>query len=225
MPLYIPLIDKTYFEGEYSIGQIGTVVAAQDELMKYLRKHEYDFLIQLMGLPFYTAFYAGIKAGTPAARWTLLAYGEYFLLDASKVKAGCVVDSTGQHRDVPGETYYDKMPVNYRGLLKRANDTEDTSVLNTGYGAVSPLAKYIYYHWMRSHATVSGGAGESVQQIQNGIAVSNATKMCKAWNEMCSEVINFYHFLDMHIEDYPEFNLEVQARFAPQPINQFNLLS
>lgn len=223
MPLYETLLDRTYFTGEYNIGQVD-LLAVEDELKLFIRKYEYDFLVKLMGLPLYEAFYAGMKGTTPAQKWLDMAYGKFFLLDASLVKTGSRVDLLGRILCIPGEPYYDKMPVNYRGLLKRMDDTDDESILNSGYGAISPIAKFIYYYWMKSHASFSGGAGESIPDVHNAAVITNSQKMCRAWNEMCKEVITFYHFLDMNIADYGEFNLEPDGRFAPVPINTFNFL-
>lgn len=223
MALYEPLIDSTYFTGEFTIGQLEQQ-AVQDELMYYIRMHEYNFLTALLGKALYEAFYAGMQGTTVDERWQRMAYGISFVLDASLVKTGVQIDGFGNSIQIPRFRYEDKMNVNYHGLLKRANSTTDTEFVNDGYGAASPIAKYIYYWWMRSHVTASGGATESAQQVHNGTAVINNQKMIRAYNEMCVEVFQFYLFLDMNIVDYPEFELEPNARYCPKQINEFNFL-
>jgi len=103
-----------------------------------------------MGLPLYEAFYAGMKGASPAQEWLDMAYGKAFLLDASLVKTGSGYDTMGCVHYILREPYFDKMQVNYRGLLKRMDDTSDASLLNSGYGAISPIAKYIYYYFFIS---------------------------------------------------------------------------
>jgi hypothetical protein len=165
-----------------------------------------------------------MQQSTIDARWQLMAYGIDFLLDINKVKTGVYRDDLNRWWNIPDDNYFDSMPVNYRGLLKRPNTDANTDLLNSGYGASSPIAKYIYYYWMRNHASSSGGVGEAIQQTNNGTTISNTAKICQFWNEMRREVLNFYYFLDMNIADYPEFNLTENGRLAPGVINQFNFL-
>jgi len=223
MALYEPFIDRTYFIGPITIGQVDQQ-AVEDELNLFIRKHEYEFLVQLLGLPLYKSFYEGMQGNAVDERWKAMAYGSFFLLDVNTVKTGYKRNSMGGSYCIPVGEYYDQMPVSYKGLVKRPDGDENTDFLSAGYGAESPIAKYVYYYWMMSHASVSGGTGESIQQVQNGQAITNNRKMINAWNEMCNEVETFYFFLDMHIADYPEFNLIPDARFSPLPINEFNLL-
>lgn len=223
MALYAPLINSTYFSGELTIGQVEQQQVSA-ELLFYIRKHEYDILSLLMGPALYAAFYAGIKVATPDDRWKKMAYGIAFILDVTKVKTGYKADALGNYKRIPRYQYRDKMNVIYRGLLKRADGDPSVELSHDGYGASSPLAKYIYYWWMRAHVTASGGATESAQLVHNGTAVINNQKMIRAWNEHCVEVFEFYLFLDMYITDYPEFNLEPNERYNPGPMNEFNFL-
>lgn len=226
MALYTPLIDKSYFTGELTIGQVEKA-EVQAELLPYCRKYEYDFMLALMGEALYNAFYTGINGVADALivqKWSRMAFGYSFVLDSSLVKTGSQGNSFGRYVRIPRFQYYDKMNVNYRGLLKRSSATATTNKLNDAYGGSSPIAKYIYYWWNRAHVTASGGATESAQLVHNGQAVINNQKMVRAWNEMCAEVFEFYLFLDMNITDYPEFDLDVNARYNPAPINDFNFL-
>jgi hypothetical protein len=223
MGIYAPLIDRSYFEGELNIGQVNQQ-EVEDELVEFIRRHEYDFMVKLMGLPLYNAFYAGMQGSVIDTRWQVMAYGKFFVLDSTKVKTGIVRDSLNRWWSIPDDNYFDKMPVSYRGLLKRPNNTLNDELLNSGYGPTSPIAKYVYYWWMRSHATSSGGVGESIQKTHNGTTVSNTQKMCQFWNEMRQSVLDFYYFLDMNIADYPEYDIDPSGRFSPGTINQFNFL-
>ncbi len=210
--LYEPFIDRTYFEGELTIGQVSQQ-EVEEELKLFIRKYEFEFLIKLLGKPLYEAFYAGMQGDTVEARWKALAYGKDFNVTASLLNG-----------------YYDYgfysegTPVSFRGLLRNPESDLDVSFLSASYGATSPIAKYIYYWWMRAKATSTGGVGESIQETNAGKTVSNSAKMTRYWNEMHDEVVRFYLFLDMNIADYPESNLGAQHRYYPGLINQFNFL-
>ena len=222
MALYEPFIDRTYFTGMWNIGQVDQP-NVEEELKLFIRKYEYDFLTNLMGKALYEAFYSGMQGSSIADKWQKMAYGISFKLDANKVKTGVAVTGTGQLRTIPYFRYFDKMNVNYRGLIKRANSDSSTDFVNDGYGASSPISKYVYYWFMRSKSTVTGGAGESVQNVHNGQAVSNHQKMVWAWNEMCEAVFHFYLFLDQNAELYTEYDQDTNSRFNPVPINEFNI--
>lgn len=219
---YEPLIDRTYFTAELNIGQVDQP-SVEEELKEYIRKYEHEFLTKVMGKELYLAFYQGMQGQIVADRWKTMAYGSSFILDASKVKTGVTVTGTGQLRTIPYFRYYDKMNVDYRGFLKRANSNTATDFVNDGYGASSPISRYVYYWYMRYRITLTGGAGESNQQVHNGQAVNNNQKMVWAWNQMCEEVFHFYLFVDMNRALYPEYVQEPDNRFCPVPINEFNI--
>jgi hypothetical protein len=214
MGIYAPLIDNTYFTNELTVGQLSQQENI-DALMEFIRRYEYDFLVQLCGMPLYHALYNGLQGGSVDLRWQKMAYGAAFILDTSKVKTGFKVDALGRVLQIPEDCYQDKQQVYYRGLLKRPNDTTNDELLNSGYGATSPIAKYVYFWWNRANATHTGGAGESIQQTQNGVTVMNSEKMAQIWDAMYKEVQSFYFFLDQFIEYYPEFNLQPNDRFRP----------
>lgn len=181
-------------------------------------------MTKLLGGPLYEQFYIGMQGATIAARWQKMAFGSKFKLDASKVKTGCSSGFYGIVKSIPRTEYFDKMSIDYAGLL--FNPDLDTSVNSyaSGYGANSPIAKYVYFYLARNKATSTGGVGETKQQVHNAYMTNDHHKVCKAWNDMCNEVVSFYYFLDMNITDYPEFDLEVNSRFNPQLINVFNFV-
>jgi len=221
MALYEPLIDRTYFNAELTIGQADQQ-EVEAELLIFIRKYEYEFLLALMGMPLYTAFYTAMKepADPIEQKWKELAYGKWFNLDASKVQTGMSFITGGQAVSIPNVYYTDGMPIDYRGLLSDPNPTDEPGQLTAGYGVQSPIANYIYWHWMKDHYTLTGGAGEVKPAVQNGQRVDAMAKMVRAWNEMCDAVTSFYFFIDQHISDYPEFTgLPVDNRFQPCRIN------
>jgi hypothetical protein len=224
MALYEPLVNESYFEGEMQIGQLESL-AVRDELRMFIRRHEYDFLVKALGLPLYEAFYTGMQGATVDQRWLDLAYGKRFILDASKVKTASFHNLYGVLETIPRTCYEDKMQVNYRGLLKVPEDYISPGLVDAGYGATSPLCKYIYWHWHRSKLTAVGGVAESVQTVHNGTIAPNNFRLCQLYNEMSDSVIAMYHFLDQHAVDYPEFDLQPKDRFNPRTVNPYNFLS
>jgi hypothetical protein len=223
MAQYVPLIDLSYFDGELTIGQ-QEQNAVTAELNLFIRRYEVEFLNALMGDALFRAFHAGIKAGSPADKWKRMAYGKTFVLDVNKVKTGVKQNGMLGYIRTPRFEYYHKMQVPYKGLMKLPTVDNFDDFRNLGYGAESPIAQYVYYWYMRKKDTTTGGVTEAKQQVHNAIAASAAQKMVTAWNNMCRTVFHFYLFLDENADDYPEFDLDVNARFAPAPINTFNFL-
>jgi hypothetical protein len=182
-----PLIDIDYFVGEISIGQIDQVDVST-ELTLFIRKYEREFMLKLMGKPLMDAFYTNIDTTPdPTSILGKIAFGDYFKFDSTK--ATCC------------DCHCKCEMVNFEGLLKSAT----TDAINYGY--TSPVAKYIYYWWMRSHQSVSGGVGESRQLVHNGLTITNSHKMVKAWNSMCEDVHAFYRLIDMYKSEVPMFDL------------------
>ena len=67
---------------------------------------------------------------------------------------------------------------------------------------VSPIANYVYYHYLRNHqsdATVSGVKKDS----DEGDLVSAERKMCDAWNRMVDMNKRLFSWIESHKEDYP----------------------
>jgi hypothetical protein len=223
MALYAPLINANYFAGELEIGQLDTPAVAA-ELNLFIRRYEVELLQALMGKTLFEAFHTAMKGATPADKWKRMAYGDTFILDISKVKTGIRSRGLLGYTPIPRFSYEDKMQVQYKGLMMMPENESFNNFFNSGYGADSAIAQYVYYWWMRKKETTTGGAGEKKAQVHNAIAATAASKMVTAYNNMCYTVFHFYLFLDMNASDYPEFDLEVNARFNPGLINTFNFL-
>lgn len=84
---------------------------------------------------------------------------------------------------------------------------------------VSPIANYVYYHYLRNHqsdATVSGVKKDS----DEGDLVSAERKMCDAWNRMVDMNRQLFAWIESHKEDYPGW---CYAPSLVRKINTFNL--
>jgi hypothetical protein len=76
----------------------------------------------------------------------------------------------------------------------------------------SPIACYIYYHYMRDLQTQSMGAGEAKATVQNAISASVSQKCADAWNLMGSQVENLFEYLNINNDAlYPEWMYGAQS--------------
>lgn len=49
---------------------------------------------------------------------------------------------------------------------------------------LSPLANYIFFHWMRDNASANTPTGEKKMSVANAINISSSGRISRAWNEM-----------------------------------------
>lgn len=207
MPQYENLININYFQGELAIAGLNNPDVV-DELGLFITKYEQEFLTKLMGRTMYEAFYTGMQ-GTVIDRFKKFAYGDYFEFISGNSKCGYIARIDGM--------------VDYKGLLQNPDSELTGTFLSQGYLSNSPIANYIYWHWLVAHETAIGTAGESVQQVANGTVVGNGTKAVRAWNDMCDSIENFYKFIDMNLADYPEFDLKCEYRWFPLKNNTLGI--
>lgn len=66
----------------------------------------------------------------------------------------------------------------------------------------SPLAAYVYYHYMRDLQTQSMGVGETKAVSQNAVSVSGAQKMVDAWNMMVKQIGELREYLNINNSEY-----------------------
>lgn len=103
-----------------------------------------------------------------------------------------------------GQTYF-QLPT---GRAFSSGDTYfykvATLALNTTTGAVkqSPIANYVYFHYMQYAYSQTTGVGEVQTKAENAAGVSPAVKMARAWNEMCHWLWEMFEFLDTKQDDY-----------------------
>lgn len=78
-------------------------------------------------------------------------------------------------------------------------------IAGPGTLAKSPIANYVYWHWLKDQTTQTVGLGEVASKSENAQLVSPATKMVRAWNEMSEWVEELYYFMQTSYADYPEW--------------------
>ena len=147
--------------------------------------HEPEYLKTVLGYELFLGFMAGIQVTTPDQRFTDLLIGK---------------DFTGQN-----------------GKLKRwagfINVTPGTTTVVAN--ALSPIANYVYWFWLKSNHTQTSGLGEVRNEAQNAVRVSPKHKAVKTWNDMVDKTWLLYEFLKVNPGTYPEF----QAYLSDPDIN------
>jgi hypothetical protein len=84
----------------------------------------------------------------------------------------------------------------WKGLLFEVGDTKK-----------SPIANYVYFHFMKDHVTTSTPGGEKGLKTQNADPASSRLKLARAWNEMIGWNRELVDFMEMNLTTYPEFNI------------------
>lgn len=88
----------------------------------------------------------------------------------------------------------------------------------------SPIANYVYWHWMKDNTTQTVGLGEVSSKAENAAVVSPSTKMVRAWNEMSECITELYRFLDTNYSVYTDWNSGADVwRRDFRPTNVFGI--
>lgn len=93
-----------------------------------------------------------------------------------------------------------------------------SSVVGFGNG-FSPIAGYVYYHYMRNQATLTAGVSEVKPKTENSLPVSNETKMAYVWNRVWTNLCILREFLYYSQSNgrnvYPEWKYEYMCNLRP----------
>lgn len=84
----------------------------------------------------------------------------------------------------------------------------------------SPIADYVYYHYLRDAATQSTGIGEVKTKGENSTATNSMQKQVRAWNDMAVWVRESAIYLN---GVFNEWSSENKAADLSATINTFNL--
>ena len=86
---------------------------------------------------------------------------------------------------------------------------------------VSPIANYVYYHYMRNLNTITSQIGEVKPNSENSINASNVHKQVRAWNEMVRLNVKIDTFLTDNNTVYTTYEQDYTELF--ELINSLNL--
>lgn len=92
----------------------------------------------------------------------------------------------GTEYTVDGDLYY------WRGLVDTANKQ-------------SIIANYAYYWYIRKDASQTTGVGESLVLTQNANRTNPKDKQKRAWDQMIVWIGEFFHYMENHTEDFPDW--------------------
>lgn len=67
---------------------------------------------------------------------------------------------------------------------------------------VSPIAYYIYKHWLHSSSQQTTGSGEAAIQTENALRVNIQTKVITIWNQMVEMNKTLGEFIIANTDDY-----------------------
>lgn len=76
----------------------------------------------------------------------------------------------------------------------------------------SPIADFVYYHWLKHNHTVVTGIGNVKAEAQNSTRVTEKYKACQAWNDMVDKSNLLYEYLYVNTATYPEYELYMTSR-------------
>jgi len=75
----------------------------------------------------------------------------------------------------------------------------------TGSIYTSPVANYVYHHWLKSQHSQTTGIGEIEPSTDNGKVVSNKFKIIDNWNRMVKMIEDLREWLDDNTATYTTY--------------------
>lgn len=88
----------------------------------------------------------------------------------------------------------------------------------------SPIACYVYFHFMEDRVTDTAFIGEVKPSAENATQASPSAKMMNAWNRMAEMTDILYDFLRANEDTYPEFQNHPAPRWKRyKKINLFGI--
>ena len=79
----------------------------------------------------------------------------------------------------------------------------------------SPIANYVYFHFMRYMETQTSGLGEVLQQVESGTRINAAPKLAKAWNDMVDMCWLLHGYLCSVKDTYAILDDYIGFKYAP----------
>jgi len=185
-------IDKSYFIGERDIpNTISAEVTSHVNDLIGIRESE--CLIKAMGYDLFTAFIQAIKDETDEQRMIDILIGKDFVgTDGMKKRWNGLVSlkvaTTSLAVVIEGTTYH----VNVTGH----------KIATT---LISPIADYVYYHWLKHNNTIATSMGEQKGETQNATGAYPRYRLSRVNNEMVKRFCLLKEFLQVNYSVYPEF--------------------
>ena len=107
----------------------------------------------------------------------------------------------------PDQRYLDiKNGVEFTGLdgrLKKWEGLVDATTFK------SPIADYVYYHYLRQVANNASGVGQVQATVENSMIVSSAKQQARSYNNMVTKCMLFVEFMQLNGSVYPEYQFQL----------------
>lgn len=87
----------------------------------------------------------------------------------------------------------------------------------------SPIAGYVFYHYLRSEAIVATGSGDARLKSENASRSPESFRLRIAWNIMVERTIKIQNYLIKNKVTFPEFNLCYTNFELRKKVNDFGL--
>lgn len=87
----------------------------------------------------------------------------------------------------------------------------------------SPIAGYVFYHYLRSEAIVATGSGDAKMKAENATRSPESYRMRIAWNIMVDKTRAIHKYLAKNSSVFPEFDLYETNCELVSKVNDFGL--
>lgn len=87
----------------------------------------------------------------------------------------------------------------------------------------SPIANYVYWHFVKVNITQTAGIGEVQTKGENADRIYPSLKLVNAWNKMIDWILVLKEFLDVNKETYPEWEKHSFPYWSFRKVNAFGI--
>jgi hypothetical protein len=85
--------------------------------------------------------------------------------------------------------------------------------------SMSPVADYVYFHYMRHNVTVTADGGQVTPNFENASYSGSSNKMVYVWNRMAKFTEDIREWIEDNIADYPLYDPD-----DPDPLRPINTI-
>lgn len=169
-----------FIDSSYFVGPINVTntdkIETSERLQLFIDKYEAEFFEDAMGYELAKAFLAGTT--------DFDADGSNGTIETRWLN---IIEGVEYTRN--GGTH------KFKGLIYMRNNSN-----------FSMIANYVWWYWESDRITQTVQVGEVKAKAENAEINNSSDKMIKAWNDLCEDVHELYHYLQANVNTYPEWN-------------------
>ena len=102
-------------------------------------------------------------------------------------------------------------------ILQKWNDLKAELIDDTLL--LSPIADYVYFHYIRYNVTRTTSSGEVVALVDNGTLTGSNFKQVTAHNRAIEQALLIRNFIEEHSTDYPNYD----GSYSLGYVNELNI--